>query len=133
MARSGAALRERRHGGAFREDAATRHLCAGVYLDPAFRRTVIRQVYNDTARMVAPSYGFDLIPVVRHAWRAWLLDTTQHLCVLAILVLNPPVAIVVVSTLCFLCLLRVMIRSALVVLPSGPRRSLTGCYIGQDG
>ncbi|MBB6345204.1 hypothetical protein FHU36_001713 [Nonomuraea muscovyensis] len=117
MARSGAALRERRHGGAFREDAATRHLCAGVYLDPAFRRTVIRQVYNDTARMVAPSYGFDLIPVVRHAWRAWLLDTTQHLCVLAILVLNPPVAIVVVSTLCFLCLLRVMIRSALVVLP----------------
>lgn len=117
MARSEAALRGRRHGGAFRKDAATRHLCAGAYLDPDFRRTVLRHVYNDTAHMVAPSYGFDLIPVVRHAWRALLLDTTQHLCVLAFLAFNPPVTIVIVSALCFLCLLRLMIKSALVVLP----------------
>ncbi len=117
MARSGATLREHRHGGALRKDAATRHLCAGVYLDPAFRRTVLRQVYNDTAHMIAPSYGFDLIPVVRHAWRAWLLYTTQHLCVLVMLAVNPSVAIVVVSALCFWCLFRVMIKSALIVLP----------------
>ncbi|WP_157979008.1 hypothetical protein, partial [Nocardia aurea] len=43
--------------GALKEDLATRHLCAGVYLDPAFRGVVLRRVHNDTARMVAPSYG----------------------------------------------------------------------------
>ncbi|MGW2143414.1 hypothetical protein ACWCOT_03825 [Nonomuraea bangladeshensis] len=74
-------------------------------------------MYNDTSHMVAPSYGFDLVPVVRHAWQAWLLDMAQHLCVLVILLLNPPAGIVVVSALCFWCLLRVMARSSRTVLP----------------
>ncbi|WP_184854793.1 hypothetical protein [Streptosporangium becharense] len=100
---------------------ATRHLCAGVYLDPAFRRIVLRQVHNDTKRMVAPSYGFDLVPVVRHAWKAWALETGQHVCVLAVFVtgfwVNPPAALTVVSGIGLWCLSRLVIRSARVVLP----------------
>lgn len=53
---------------------ATRHLCAGVYLDRTFRNLVIRKVHNAPRRRAAPSYGFDLVPVVRHAWRSWWLD-----------------------------------------------------------
>ncbi len=61
---------------------ATRHLCAGVYLDPAFRNLVIRKVHNAPRRRAAPSYGFDLVPVVRHAWRSWWLDVA-HLAAIA--------------------------------------------------
>lgn len=34
---------------------ATRHLCAGVYLDRPFRDLIIRQIHNDSRRRVAPS------------------------------------------------------------------------------
>src|SRR5262249_59622074 len=75
------------------DSQATRHLCAGVYRDRPFRDLVIRQVHNDSRRRVAPSYGFDLVPVVRHAWRSWFLDTRLALaianCLLGGLVLGP--------------------------------------------
>ncbi|GAA3441319.1 hypothetical protein [Planomonospora venezuelensis] len=109
------------HGGAFREDASTRHLCAGTYRDRDFRRVILRHVHNDTSRLVAPSYGFDLVPVVRHAWRAWFLETAQHLCVLAVLAIgfatNPPAALTGVSGLGFWYLFRLAARSTRVVLP----------------
>ncbi|WP_113701336.1 hypothetical protein [Nonomuraea lactucae] len=108
-------------GGAPKEDLATRHLCAGVYLDPAFCGVVLRRVHNDTARMVAPSYGFDLVPLVGHAWLAWLLDTVQHLGVLAVFAVGfavrPPAALVVACGLGFWWLSGVTARSAVVVLP----------------
>lgn len=66
------------------ELSATRHLCAGVYLDRDFRNLVIRNVHNDSRRPVAPSYGFDLVPVVRHAWRAWALEVVLLSAVLAV-------------------------------------------------
>jgi hypothetical protein len=53
---------------------ATRHLCAGAYLDRGFRDMVISRVRHDCGHRVAPSYGYDLTAVVHHAWRAWLLD-----------------------------------------------------------
>jgi hypothetical protein len=69
-----------------RDTAATRHLCAGVYLDRAFRGSVLRQVYGDPYHRIAPSYGFDLVPVVGHAWRSWLLDTSEQGIVCLVLV-----------------------------------------------
>jgi hypothetical protein len=68
------------------DSAATRHLCAGVYVDRSFRDLVLRRAHNDPRRRVAPSYGFDLVPVVRHAWRSYLLETAQQLVVAACLV-----------------------------------------------
>ncbi|HYQ67874.1 hypothetical protein [Actinophytocola sp.] len=54
-------------------------------MDRPFRNLVIRKVHNDSRRRVAPSYGFDLVPVVRQAWRAWLLEVGQHTAALAVL------------------------------------------------
>ena len=64
---------------------ATRHLCAGVFLDRHFLDLVIRKVCNDARRWVAPSYGFDLVPVVRHAWRARVVEAGQQVGLLLVL------------------------------------------------
>ncbi|WP_329429382.1 hypothetical protein OG339_11835 [Streptosporangium sp. NBC_01495] len=121
MARSEAARNEPGHRGSLRQDTATRNLCAGVYLDPAFCRVVLRRVHNDTTRMVAPSYGFDLVSVVRHAWWAWGLEMAQHVCVLAIFAIgfavDPLATFTVASGAGFWCLSRLVVRSARVVLP----------------
>ncbi|SEG52409.1 hypothetical protein SAMN04489712_10629 [Thermomonospora echinospora] len=88
------------------DTAATRHLCAGVYLDRTFRSQVLCRVYGDTRHRVAPSYGFDLIPVVDHAWRSWWLDTVHQGIVLAVLAagfaMNRPI---VVTVMCWLALI----------------------------
>lgn len=49
---------------------ATRHLCAAAYLDDTFRNVSLREVYYQTRRLVAPSYGFDLVPVLAHCLKA---------------------------------------------------------------
>ncbi|MEV6986155.1 hypothetical protein AB0M95_33520 [Sphaerisporangium sp. NPDC051017] len=111
--------------GAFHEetraDAATRNLCAGVYLDRDFRSTVIQKVYNDTRRRVPPSYGFDLVAVVRHAWRAWALEAIQDFGILATLImgfaLNTPVTLTALSWITLGHLMRTALRNARVLAP----------------
>ncbi|MFF5184947.1 hypothetical protein ACFY30_14355 [Streptomyces sp. NPDC000345] len=49
---------------------ATRLLCAGTYLDPLYRATVIRELLTHRFRVVAPSYGYDAVPVLAHALAA---------------------------------------------------------------
>ncbi|MER5543253.1 hypothetical protein ACWD4N_23500 [Streptomyces sp. NPDC002586] len=49
---------------------ATRLLCAGTYLDPVYRATVIRELLTHRFRVVAPSYGYDAVPVLAHALTA---------------------------------------------------------------
>ncbi|WP_131741182.1 hypothetical protein [Actinomadura roseirufa] len=63
----------------------TRHLCAATYLDRGFRDMIITKVLADHRHRVAPSYGFDLVAVTAHAWRAWRLDAVKHACVLTVL------------------------------------------------
>jgi hypothetical protein len=96
------------------ELSATRHLCAAVYLDRSFRNRVIRKVHNDPRRRVAPSYGFDLVPVVRHAWRAWTLDLALHVTILAVLVLGLVThrVLAVVIVLCAICAWLLLLRAA---------------------
>lgn len=67
-----------------RLDTATRRLCAGVYLNRHFRDLVIHEVHNDCRHRVAPSYGFDLVPVLEHARRAWVLGTAHQIFTLAV-------------------------------------------------
>lgn len=45
----------------------TRLLCAGVYLDDAFRERVISVLTDDPERYAAPAYGYDSARVVAHA------------------------------------------------------------------
>lgn len=49
---------------------AGRLLCAGTYLDSAYRDRVIEELYVHEERIVAPSYGFDAARVLAHALRA---------------------------------------------------------------
>lgn len=49
---------------------ATRLLSAGTYLDPIYRRTVIRELLTEDYRVVAPSFGYDAVPVLAHALAA---------------------------------------------------------------
>ncbi len=99
---------------------ATRHLCAGVYLDQHFRDEVIHRVHNDPYHRLAPSYGFDLVPIVDHAWCAWVLQTSRRVCVLAVLAIsltsNAPASIMAVSGVGLLWLARRTLRAALAVL-----------------
>ncbi|MFE1391131.1 hypothetical protein ACFW5M_33975 [Streptomyces albogriseolus] len=66
--------------------SATRHLCAGVYVDERFRDLVIDEVCTAPHRRVAPSYGFDIVPVMHHAWRAAALGALPRATVLAVVV-----------------------------------------------
>jgi len=50
--------------------SATRHLSAGAYIDPEFCLDALHQIYHQPSRMVAPSYGFDLVTVLGHCLRA---------------------------------------------------------------
>ncbi|WP_416901058.1 hypothetical protein [Micromonospora echinospora] len=61
---------------------ATRHLCAGAYLDDGFRRACLNQVYHQRQRLVAPSYGFDLPLVLWHCLQARRLAVTRDAMVL---------------------------------------------------
>ncbi|MFJ2955088.1 hypothetical protein [Streptomyces sp. NPDC087270] len=93
--------------------AATRHLCAGVYVDERFRDLVIDEVCTAPYRRVAPSYGFDIVPVMHHAWRAAALSTVLRLTLVgavAIPVLDGalPCAVLVGCGLALLWLLRIM-------------------------
>ncbi|WP_282699430.1 hypothetical protein [Streptomyces sp. CC219B] len=57
---------------------ATRLLCAGTYLDAAYRATVIRELLTDRSRVVAPSYGYDAVPVLAHALAARRLQRMRR-------------------------------------------------------
>ncbi len=48
----------------------TRYLCAAAYLDPRFAEDVVARVLEEEHRAVAPSYGVDLVPVIRHCLAA---------------------------------------------------------------
>ena len=92
------------------DHAATRRMCAGTYLDPVFRNRLLREVYNDRSRRVAPSYGFDAALVLRHAWWAWWLETVQNILIVAVVVVAclrmPLDLIIVVSVLVIWYVLR---------------------------
>jgi hypothetical protein len=56
---------------------ATRLMCAGVYSDPVFRDSVIAELKTNWFRKVAPSYGYDAVPVLAHALAARRLRAFQ--------------------------------------------------------
>ncbi|MER7583008.1 hypothetical protein [Kitasatospora sp. NPDC097691] len=63
---------------------ATRLLCAGVYLDPDYRRRVITELVDHDERSVPPSLGFDLITVLAHALRARALEVRTGAVLVAV-------------------------------------------------
>lgn len=91
--------------------AATRRMCAGTYLDRHFRNQILQEVYNKRNRRIAPSYGFDVVPVVAHAWRAWRLETYQHLAILLLFVIATVRILLATIIVIFLIIVWYMIRA----------------------
>ncbi|MFJ3698361.1 hypothetical protein ACIPW9_30330 [Streptomyces sp. NPDC090052] len=91
--------------------SATRHLCSGAYVDEDFCDLVIDKVCTSPHRRVAPSYGFDIVPVMIHAWRAATLTAVLRITLLGS-VITPaltgalPASALVACGLSFLWLLR---------------------------
>ena len=67
---------------------ATRHLCAASYIDDEFRDMCLTEVLHQPRRIVAPSYGFDLISVLGHAQRARSIATYRDAAILGLAVVT---------------------------------------------
>ncbi|MFJ9808406.1 hypothetical protein ACIRTB_09260 [Streptomyces sp. NPDC101158] len=67
---------------------ATRLLCAGAYLDDAFRDAVIDQLYVHEERVAAPSLGIDAARVLAHALRARRIELGWSAAILGLWVVS---------------------------------------------
>ena len=109
------------------DNATNRRMCAGACRDHAFRDRLLREIYNARERRVAPSYGFDVVLVLEHAWRAWWLEVVQQVVMLSVLIVAlitcPAGTIIAVSVLAIWHLLR--------ALPAWAER-LTKYYSGRQ-
>ncbi|GIF63631.1 hypothetical protein Ais01nite_16660 [Asanoa ishikariensis] len=66
-------------------NAITRYLCGASYVDPGFGDRVVGELTEDAHRAVVPPTGYDLGPVLRHAYRARRIWLTQHALVTLVL------------------------------------------------
>lgn len=66
---------------------ATRYLCVGAYLDEGFRTLVLRDVLGEEHRAVAPSYSFDVQPVIRHCLTAQQRVVLRDIAVTSVLLI----------------------------------------------
>jgi hypothetical protein len=67
---------------------ATRYLCCGAELDEEFCTTVLNELFTQPKRAVAPSYGIDLVPIVKHCVKARRRRTIRDLALLAVVLLE---------------------------------------------
>ncbi|MBB5934771.1 hypothetical protein [Streptomyces zagrosensis] len=77
----------------YADSEATRLLCAGTYLDDAFRDAIVQELYVHEERVVAPSLGIDASRVLAHALRARRMESGAALLLvvlwLALLLATP--------------------------------------------
>ncbi|MGC4804320.1 hypothetical protein [Micromonospora sp. DT233] len=85
---------------------ATRHLCAGAYLDEDFQRASLNEVYHQRRRLIAPSYGFDLVAVLGQCLQA------RRIAVLR----DAAIVVVTVSALCAAPLALSFVLTVLITL-----------------
>ncbi|WP_204011917.1 hypothetical protein [Virgisporangium aurantiacum] len=84
---------------------ATRYLCAATYLNPGYADDVIAELLEDEQRAVAPSYGYDVAPVLLHGLRARRLALARDAALTLILIvglwqLTAPTTLVLMVGLC---------------------------------
>ncbi len=104
---------------------ATRYLCAGAYLDVRYRDHILEEVLYQRLRSVAPSYGIDIVPVLRHALQARrheaVRDLVLFVTLLLTLVLAPEVALLALVLSAIVFAVRSLTR-ALRTLSTGRRQ-----------
>jgi len=81
---------------------AMRYLCVGAEVDWTFARRVIEELLVERHRAVAPSYGMDVRPVIRHCLRAQrrrsIRDLALALLVVGELIVAPLPAVAAIAT-----------------------------------
>ncbi|GLY19625.1 hypothetical protein Kisp01_66390 [Kineosporia sp. NBRC 101677] len=99
---AGPVLADGRTGSPWASSEATRYLCVGAYLDRNFRRRVMSEVLGAEHRAVAPSYGIDIIPVLRHCLRAQTRERLRNIAFavlfMVLLLINAPLTIMALAT-----------------------------------
>ncbi len=98
--------------------AATRHLSVAAYVDSHFRRAALTGVHDRPRRTVAPSYGFDIVPVLYHCRRSWRHDVIRDASFTGfggILMLTAPIQFMTVASL----VITVFLLSAWATLIAG--------------
>jgi hypothetical protein len=87
------------------DSEATRLLCVAAHQDREFGERVIREVLEEENRAICPSYGIDLVPIIRHCLAARRRRTGRDALLLAVvligLVLQPLLTFVVATTAYF--------------------------------
>jgi hypothetical protein len=73
-----------------RSTETTRYLCAAAYLHRRFADDVITKVLEEEHRAVAPSYGVDIVPVVRHCLTAQRRRLTRDAVLTGLLLVGGP-------------------------------------------
>jgi hypothetical protein len=73
------------HKGGDKMDA-TRYLCAAAHLDMVFRRQVIEQVMEEEHKAIGPSYGIDLVRVVKHCLASKRRKTVRNIILAALFI-----------------------------------------------
>lgn len=91
------------------ESAPTRHLSAAAYLDASFRHASLREVYYQTKRVVAPSFGFRLPPVLWHCLRARQAAVVRDSTILAMLLVSACLFVPLFSAALFLTCLHLAV------------------------
>nr|WP_238431729.1 hypothetical protein [Streptomyces cavernae] len=84
---------------------ATRLLCAGTYLDAAYRDAVIEELYVHEERIAAPSLGCDAARVLAHALRARRIELGWAAVILGLWVVGLPVTEYVLIVFLLPCLM----------------------------
>ncbi|MFI5802715.1 hypothetical protein [Streptomyces sp. NPDC051561] len=108
---------------------ATRLLCAGAYLDPRYRETVIDELYVHEERLPAPSFGFDATRVLSHAMRARRAETGWALGLLVLWVVAVPLTRNLFLSLWVPCLLLAFARAVRGKQERPPWARIAGAFL----
>ena len=106
----------------------TRYLCGAAYVSTRFADQVIKELTEDGHRAVTPSIGYDVEPVIRHAYRARRIWLTQHLLLTFLLVSGLVLAPVGTFLLLTVALL-LLVPSLVTARDKGSRWKMVGWIV----
>ena len=97
------------------QSLATQHLCTAAYIDRRFRRDTLNEVYFRPGRAVAPSYGFDLAPVLFHCRVGWIMETIRDVAVVIVSLIAFKASPLVYAALIFVAVTLFVLRQAVLL------------------
>ena len=105
-----------------RQSETTRYLCAAAYLDRGFANHVITKVLEEEHRAVAPSYGVDVVPVVRHCLTAERRRRLRDLALIGVVLVGGPILLLAGASPAGVVLRLLLLAWAVVFVESAVNR-----------